>query len=185
MPQDLTDRIGAIGTTTVSGTYYRHAAVGRDAFAGGLHGRWGKDFPVIYLGRPPDSVVAEAYRHLVDAAGVPARAVRPRVIYTVTVRAREIIDLTNRDSLAAAGLSPANLTSDVDDYDACQMVATAALETGCHGILAPAATGLGFTLALFAQRLLGAERPFIVAEALWQQLPDDPRSEGRSAPRDR
>ena len=53
-------------------------------------------------------------------------------------------------------------------------VARAAYQS-MHGILAPAATGLGQTLALFAQRIGASERPVVVEEVLWSWLPDDPR----------
>ena len=58
------NRIASISPVSVHGTFYRHAAPNRDAFAGGVGGRWGEAFPVFYLGRPRTSVIAEAYRHL-------------------------------------------------------------------------------------------------------------------------
>jgi RES domain-containing protein len=130
---------------------------------------------VIYLGRPPDSVTVEAHRHLVEAQGVPAQAVRPRTLYTVDVAAHDILDLTDPEHLAAVGLAPADLATAVDDYDACQEVARAAHQLERHGVLAPAATGLGQSLALFTQRLTAHERPVVVAETLWPKLPADPR----------
>ena len=66
--------------------FYRHAAPGRDAFAGGSMGRWGKTFPVMGLGYPAASVTVEAYRHLVEPFGIPPSAVQPRVFYTVSVQ---------------------------------------------------------------------------------------------------
>jgi hypothetical protein len=44
-----------------------------------------------------------------------------------------------------------------------------------HGIIAPAATGLGETLALFEQHLPADEMPALVADELWDVLPADPR----------
>lgn len=143
MPDPVTERVASISTISVAGTFFRHAARGRDAFAGGVLGRWGRTFPVIYLGRPRDSVTVEAYRHLVEAQGIPVRAVQPRVLYTVEVTAQKILDLTDPAHLAVVGLTPDDLSTAVDDYSACQQVAHAAYELGCHGVLAPAATGLG------------------------------------------
>ncbi len=175
MARPLVERVASVGTTPVSGTFYRHAAPGRDAFAGGTMGRWGKTFPVVYLGRPDVSVTVEAYRHLVDPFGISSSAVRPRVLYTVTVQVDMVLDLTDRAHRDAVGLAESDLATDVDDYDACQHVARAAHQLEMHGILAPAATGLGQTLALFAQRISASERPVVVDEVLWSRLPDDPR----------
>src|SRR5664279_3826125 len=94
MKRSTVERVAGVRPVAVEGIFYRHAAVNRDAFAGGLHGRWGAQFPVIYLGRPEAAPVAEAYRHLVEEAGIPAHAVQPRVLYTVRVRAQDIVDLT-------------------------------------------------------------------------------------------
>ena len=175
MTQALLERVASVTPTDVAGTFYRHAAPARDAFAGVTLARWGRTFPVIYLGRPEASVVVEAYRHLVEPLDISPAAVQPRVLYTVTVTARRLLDLTVADHKAAVGLTDAQLTSDVDDYDACQAVAEAAYELELHGILAPAATGLGQTLALFAQQVSAAERPVVTAATRWQHLPPDPR----------
>lgn len=152
-----------------------NAAPDRDAFVGGPLGRWGATFPVIYLGRPPDSVTVEAYRHLVESPGIPARAVKPRVFYTVTVKMNSILDFTDEVTRELVGLTDSDLRSPVGEYEACQEVARAARQLELHGILAPAATGLGETLALFAQRIDVTERPILVDESLWTTLPADPR----------
>ena len=68
-------------------------------------------------------------------------------------------------------------TADADAYAACQEVAAAAHQQGFHGLIAPAATELGETLALFSNRLLASEVPEVASEIIWHQLPDDPRSE--------
>lgn len=48
-----------------------------------------------------------------------------------------------------------------------------------RGILAPAATGVGETLALFERRLPAEEQPELIDIATWDGLPADPRP-GRS-----
>jgi RES domain-containing protein len=175
MTKSLVERVAALPRTRVAGTFYRHAALGRDAFAGGVLGRWGRNFPVIYLGRPDDSVVVEAYRHLVEPYGIDPSFVQPRVLYTSTVTVDAVLDLTVPESLAAVGLEEHHLRSAVDDYGRCQDVARVAHQLELHGVLAPAATGLGQTLALFAQRISAAERPVVVSEETWAKLPRDPR----------
>jgi RES domain-containing protein len=174
-PTSVTDLLRSVVPASVTGTFYRHAAPRRDAFAGAIGGRWGADFPVVYLGRPVASIVIEAYRHLVEDAGVPASMVRPRIQYTVPVRVTHLLDLTDDQTLSAVGLTTADLSSAVGDYSACQTVAAAAHGRGFHGLLAPAAHGRGETLALFAQKLPAAERPTPSKTLTWQRLPPDPR----------
>ncbi len=147
-----------------------------------MYSRWGRDqgFPVLYLGRPADSVVVEAYRHLVDP--VEDAEIRnhlaPRVLVTAEVSVAEILDLRRAASRIELGLSLRQIQSATDDraaYAACQKVAAAAHQQGFHGIVTPAATQLGETLALFSSRLLPHEVPVVTDEVLWERLPDDPR----------
>lgn len=133
------------------------------------------DFPVIYLGRPEQSVAAEAYWHLVDATGVPASHVKARTLYTVQVDITRVLDLTSAANLKAVGLKEADLQSEVDDYAACQAVAEAAHRHEWHGILVRSASGLGETLAAFRDRLPPSEVPIITARVTWARLPPDPR----------
>ncbi len=162
-------------TRGVNGDFYRHAAPNREAFAGGYEGRWGAGFPVIYLGQPEAAAVAEAYRHLVEDAGVPARAVLGRVLYTVRVDVDEILDLTVQDNLSQVGLTTADLCTEVGDYARCQEVGAAAHQAGHHGVLAPAAHGVGQTLALFREHLTPRELPTVERQITWDGLPPDPR----------
>lgn len=173
----LAERVSSIEGVGVGGTFLRHAAPGRDALAGGFGGRWGAELSVIYVGRPYDSCVEEAYRHLVDETGVPAEYVKARTLYTVEVKARNILDLRDAKALDRVGLTEDDLYSDVGDYEACQRVASAAHQLEFHGIYAPAATKLGDTLALFKRRVQAAERPVIVEETAWAKLPDRPGSQ--------
>jgi len=66
------------------------------------------------------------------------------------------------------------LTSPVGEYDACQRVAAAAHQLEYHGVVAPAATGLGETLALFRQRVSISELPVVVEQEQWSHLPSRP-----------
>ncbi|KGI65877.1 RES family NAD+ phosphorylase (plasmid) [Mycolicibacterium rufum] len=173
----LAERVTDVGGVDVGDVFLRHAAPGRDAFAGGYGGRWGELFPVVYLGRPLDSCVEEAYRHLVDDAGVPAEFVKSRVLYRVRVDAKRILDLRSADARAQVGLEDADISSEVGDYAACQRVAATAHQLEYHGIFASAATGLGETLAIFRQRVGIAELPVIIDEQSWLRLPPRPGPE--------
>lgn len=175
--RSTTERVARIELTRIEGRFLRHAAPGRDAFAGGYDGRWGAGFRVVYLGRPVDSCVEEAYRHLVDDTGVPAHLVKSRTLYEVDIAIDDVLDLRTEKALAAVGLGPADLRSPVGDYAACQRVAAAAHQLELHGIIAPAATGLGETLAVFRDRVGHDEMPVEVSRSHWERLPQRPGTE--------
>jgi hypothetical protein len=102
--------------------------------------------------------------------------VQPRKYLEVQVDVTQVLDLTPEGAAESVGLTPQDLESPVGHYEACWAVATAAHQLGLHGVLAPAATLLGETLALFEAHLPSAELPQLVHEARWDRLPADPRS---------
>jgi hypothetical protein len=83
--------------------------------------------------------------------------------------------LRSRTAQVAVGLTDTDLTSPVGEYEPCQEVGRVAHQLGLHGVLAPAATGLGETLALFEQHLPAGELPTFIEDEVWDGLPDDPR----------
>lgn len=89
------------------------------------------------------------------------------------------LDLCTAAARAQAGLTRQDLLSATDDrnaYRRCQNVAQIAHQLGRHGILAPAATGRGDTLALFTDLLPSDEKPVrSAADEPWDRLPADPR----------
>jgi hypothetical protein len=101
--------------------------------------------------------------------------VKPRILYTVRVSVQGILDLTVAANLDQAGLTLDHLSTGAYDYDRCQEVGAAAHQLGYHGILAPAAHGLGQTLALFRERITPRELPIVESEVVWNGLPPDPR----------
>jgi hypothetical protein len=118
----------------VEGTFERHASLRwTDLNASASGGRWGapRAYEVLYLGRPRDSVVIEAYRHLVDDeldnTQQLAASVLERRVITCTVVAPNILDLRSSASQEAVGLSDAQLLSDVGDYLACQAIGAAGM----------------------------------------------------------
>lgn len=126
------------------------------------------------------STGSEAYRHLVDP--IEDASIRdhlaPRVLVTVDVAVNDILDLRTSLARLELGLTLEQITSataDREAYAACYEVAAAAHQQGFHGLVAPAATGLGETLALFSNRLPAAEVPTVTREIFWETLPDDPR----------
>jgi RES domain-containing protein len=187
--RNLAVSVARCGTTTVDGTFFRHVSqrVEQPLTGTSYGGRWGPAgaFPVLYLGRPVDAVVAEAYRHLVDPIeGMTAKRVRPRRVVTCNVNVSKVLDLRDTKSLSLVGLSHDDLQSTIGQYARCQRIAKAAHQLGVRGIIAPSATGIGETLALFDQHLPADECPELVESRLWEHLPADPREAGtRSAPR--
>lgn len=163
----------------MGGVFYRHQSLRwRGLSASTAGGRWGPPgaFPVLYLGRPRESIVAEAYRHLVDPIeGMSAELVGPRRLLVVEVALGRVLDLREESALEAVGLDPEALRG---PHDRCRAVGSAADEVGLEGVIAPAATALGETLAVFTERLAEASRPRVVAEEIWLRLPPDPRVGG-------
>ena len=183
----LPARLSQATPTDIEGRWQRHVAA-RFADTGlagrSANGRWGTEgsYPVLYLGRPTDSVAVEAYRHLIDPVATddgPVPPIRPRALITCEVSVTEILDLRSSANRALAGLTPAQLQSETSDrsaYAACQNVSAAAHQLGYHGIIAPAATKMGETLVLFTDLLTTAEQPLLTATQMWVQLPPDPRN---------
>lgn len=178
--------VAACPRADVDGTWQRHVAARHAAQA--LDGRRGtgrwstKDsFPVLYLGRPTNSVIVEAYRHLVDPVDDERMLAQlePRALVTCTVELTNLLDLreaTTRMSLDLPFNALRSATSDRDAYARCQAVAQVAHQIGLHGIITPAATDMGDTLALFTDILPAGQRPIRSAgDTAWKQLPADPR----------
>ena len=179
MDRSLAVAVSNATTTTVTGVFQRHASPRQRPLTGSASGgRWGAEgaFPVIYLARPTASVVIEAHRHLVEPVeGMRPELVGPRHLISCEVQVSNVLDLRSKESREVVGLSILDMTSDVGDYEACHRVAQAAHQLELHGIIAPAATGTGETLALFERRLPASEQPVLLDTLTWEGLPPDPR----------
>lgn len=179
MDRNLAVAIAGCGVASVSGRFHRHVVASvRDLTGNAGGGRWGAPggFSVLYLGRPAESVIVEAYRHLVESSeNMTSDMVRPRRLITADVAVTNILDLRIPKNCEAVGLTDADLTTAPGEYAACQRVGRAAHQLGLHGIIAPAATRLGETLALYEFYLPSDEQPLLVAEEEWPHLPPDPR----------
>lgn len=180
--RDLIKALSDLEPIRVAGTFERHSSLRRDELqASAAGGRWGarRAFEVLYLGRPRDTVVIEAYRHLVDdelddTQGLAAQIVERRLT-TCELSITNVVDLRPTASQVAVGLTDNELHSPVGSYEACQSVGAAAHQLGHAGIIAPAATRLGETLALFPTNLAISEWPAVTARDIWYGLPPDPR----------
>lgn len=179
MARQLAELVAAAPRSSIEGRFERHVShTVRDFMGTNAGGRWGPagGYAVLYLGRPRHSIVVEAYRLLVDRVeGMTAEMVAPRRLLVCDVAVTEILDLRTPHAQALVGLSEVDLLSPPGMHDPCITVARVAHQLGLHGIIAPAATGLGETLALFQVHVPPEQWPTIVAEERWDTLPPDPR----------
>jgi hypothetical protein len=179
--RSLLEAVARVPRVAVEGEFQRHVSPRlRELVGSSSGGRWSppRAFPVLYLGRPSDSVIVEAYRHLVENVmdlEMPARAVGPRRLLVCQVHVSNVLDLRDPRTWSGLGLSLDDLTSPVGVYEPCQAIGRAAHQLELHGILAPAATGLGETLSLFERHLPPSEIPILIRDVLWDRLPADPR----------
>jgi RES domain-containing protein len=190
--ENLAVRLANLTPTDEVGEWMRHVSAkhARSATEGSARmGRWGTNggFPVLYLGRPRDSVIVEAYRHLVDPVEFDTdadrlqflQAMMPRTMIRCSVDVTNLLDLRTATGRSHAGLTIQDLTcatTDRDAYARCQHVAQVAHQLRLHGVIAPAATGLGETLALFTDVLPEAQIPSVLEDEPWHRLPGDPRA---------
>lgn len=179
MDRSIAVAVSSTDRATASGVFQRHASPRQRPLTGSASGgRWGAEgaFPVLYLARPTESVVVEAHRHLVEPTeGMRPDLVGPRHLVTCEVKVSSVLDLRNHRNRETVGLSIPDMTSAIGDYQACHRVAEAAHQLGLHGIIAPAATGIGETLALFERNLPADEQPVLLDVLTWESLPPDPR----------
>jgi RES domain-containing protein len=174
--RSLAVRVAAAGTGDVAGSFQRHVSPKVRTLTGtAAGGRWGYPgtYRVLYLARPRDSVVVEAYRHLVDdIEGMTGDLVGPRRLLTCNVSVTNVLDLRAAAARDAVGVTMEEL---MGPWEPCQRIGQAAHQLGLHGVIAPAPTHLGETLALFELHLPADELPELVRDDLWPHLPPDPR----------
>ena len=94
----------------------------------------GARFGVLYAALAPETAAAELRRRAAQL-GVPVSALSPRVMLTIAVRLRRVLDLTDPAVRAAWGLTREDLAS--DDCARCQEAATVAREDGYEAIRYP------------------------------------------------
>ena len=127
----LANAVAGQDPVTIAGSWQRHLPVRfRDRALEGraAYSRWGRDtgFPVLYLGRPTESVTVEAYRHLVDPVEDPAILdnLAPRVLVTADVNVSEILDLRTARARVELRLSLSQIRSPTHDRAAYDTPAT-------------------------------------------------------------
>jgi len=101
-----------------------------------------------------------------------AEFVGPRRLLRCTVAVTDVLDLRDNDARRLIGLDQQDL---IGSHGPCQRVGDAAHAHGLHGIIAPSATRLGETLALYADNLPDDQLPVLTTAKTWRKLPPDPR----------
>ena len=163
--RDLLAAVARIDPIRVQGAFERHTSLRWEELKpSAAGGRWGarRAYEVLYLGRPRSSVVIEAYRHLVDDelddTSALATSVLERRIVTCKIDVPKVLDLRESTTRAALSLTDMQLFSEVGDYTACQAIGATAHQLGLAGLIAPAASRRGETLALSDGQGHGGER---------------------------
>lgn len=116
----------------------------------------------IYTALDRETAIAEG-QHAIDVQ--PRRFFRRRVLYELTVGIDNVVDLTTPESLAAAGLSLADVDS--DDHTACRHVGGAIAWIGRGGILVPSARHNGTNMFILIGPGGGAEIERLSSEVLF------------------
>ena len=155
MPDASTPLVELVATrapTVLSGTFYRHTSPAFEPLSGEgalrAGGRWNVqgDFGAVYLADSPQGAVAEFLR-MASLAGLIPDAFLPRLLHSIEVNYVRVLDLTDAAVLSALHVRVDDVLA--DDRALSQAIAAAARESGLDGVIAPAATGVGVTLAIF------------------------------------
>jgi RES domain-containing protein len=157
LPTELLEAVDRLGFHPWSGLTFRHTAPGRNPLSGEgarvFGGRWNPPDLVstLYLAQPREACVAEFHRM---AAGQAQGALSflPRPVHHIQVTDLPLLDLTG-DGLGDVGLTEDDVAA--DDLGPCQLVGEAAYFLHGAGLVAPSATHLGLTIAVFETRAHG------------------------------
>lgn len=109
-----------------------------------------REFGAVYVAADRETALAEL-DHRARMAGLSREDLLPRLLLTLELTARRILDLTDEGVRQAWGLTAVDLSD--DDYTRCQEVARAARDDGYEAIRFPSARGAGENYAVFLDRL--------------------------------
>lgn len=154
--EELLAAVDALGTAPWSGAAWRHTAPQRNPLSGEgalrFGGRWNPPelASTLYLATSREGCLAE-FGRMAEGQGRGTASFLPRRVVHFEVHDVDVVDLRPPEDLAAVGLDPEDLVA--TDWMPCQLVGAAAHFLRSAGVIAPSATGVGDTLALFEARV--------------------------------
>jgi RES domain-containing protein len=159
MPPFNGSKLAKLPGTALSVAGYRNQARGFDPRSGDGARRFGGRFnpphsyPVIYLCTSRPCVIAELTRQA-ERQGLAIDDLLPRELWRITVDLNKVLDLTNRNTLKALEIDPADLVR--DDVQLTHEIGEAAHEHGFQAIQSASATGVDDVVGIMPENLAGA-----------------------------
>lgn len=108
------------------------------------------EFGAVYAAADRETALAEL-DHRARLAGLSREELLPRLLLTLDLTVRRVLDLTDEEVRTAWGIAADELRS--SDYPRCQEIARAARDDGYEAIRFPSARGVGDNYAVFLDRL--------------------------------
>lgn len=185
--QDLFDRIAARRPRVLRRVAFRSAGTRyanetdllSGVGAGNYGGRWNpRGLPAIYVSLDPVTAVKEAYQEFSEA-GFQAKTIRPRVFAGLSIRLKQVLDLTDRQVRRALGFTLEDLITedwaaiqDAGQESWTQAIGRGAARARFEGLLVPSARNRhGANVVIFPQNLRSGSRVDAMAGA---DLPPHP-----------
>jgi RES domain-containing protein len=163
-PPEMLDILQSAAVSAWEGTVYRHMFGSHRPARGNTTGaRWNEPpLEAIYTSCERETALAEAEYSL---AAQPLRPKAKRVLYTIRVSLKNVLDLTAPGFLDRLRITPAILQG--DDHSPCRLIGNAANWLGHEGLLVPSARRAGGTnLVIYQQDLSTRDFEILVEEVI-------------------
>jgi RES domain-containing protein len=174
LDETLVGRVLEVEPARFEGPAYRHLGPAYHPLSGEgarVHGgRWNPpdSFPVLYLATTLESVIAEFYR-LAERAARPPEDLLPRHLRLYHVELQRVLDLSDEGNRLTIGVSSTEIRA--ENTARCQAIGDAAHYAGFEAVLAPSATRVGESLAIFSARLQAGSVVEPEGFEVWNDLP--------------
>lgn len=174
-------RLNATGFRSAATRYANEVDLLSGHGAGNYGGRWNpRGLNAIYASLDPMTAMTEAAQNFFEA-GFPAKTIRPRVFAGITIRLKDVLDLTNGRVRRSLGFKLDDLIT--EDWSAIQWsgeeawtqaIGRGAAMAGFEGLLVPSARRQhGRNVVIFPQNLRGGSKVEVMAK---EDLPPHPRT---------